>query len=308
MNNNLLRFLCCPRCKSDLKKNKDILLCSTCGSDYRITNGILKMITDVTADLGLSIKKWDEIYRKQLHFHKYNTDYEYFLNTFYKDTYDQLNAAKKIDAITYLEIGCGQFFMGQKLAKNADLVIGIDISPTALKIAKKMLDARKIKNYLLIEADILNMPIKKNSIDLIFGSGVIEHFKDTQAVVNELYRVLKKNGVSFNTVPYLNIGSLTYRQLWGNIPNLPILKQMAEFIHIKLLKSRFMKFGYEYSFTLRTMINIHKLAGFKSIFITQFNIKLMFEYIHINFIKKIMTHLAGNCRLFWPMIKIVAIK
>ena len=92
-------------------------------------------------------------------------------------------------------------------------------------------------------------------------------------------RVLKKEGVSFNTAPYLNIGSLTYRQIWGNIPNFPILKQLAEFIHIKLLKGQHMIFGYEFSFLGSTLKKFHKKAGFEKIYVDKFKVKLAFDFV-----------------------------
>jgi ubiquinone/menaquinone biosynthesis C-methylase UbiE len=171
-----------------------------------------------------------------------------------------------------------------------------------------MFDRRGIKNYLLIQGNILKMPIKSEKIDFIYGGGVIEHFKKTQQSINELYRVLKKNGVSFNTVPYLNLSSLTYRQIWGNIPNFPVLKQIAEFIHIRLLGGRHMIFGYEFSFLGSTLIKLHKKAGFSEIYIDRFRTKLVFVFVHNDFFKKKLLWLADNNRLFWPMVKVVGRK
>ena len=106
----------------------------------------------------------------------------------------------------------------------------------------------------------------------------------------------------------LNIGSLTYRQLWGNIPNFPIIKQLAEFIHIKLLGGKHMRFGYELSFLPITLVNIHKKAGFKKIEVKYFDTKLLFELIPFTAVRNLLIKLAQNSPLFWPMIKVVATK
>ena len=53
-----------------------------------------------------------------------------------------------------------------------------------------------------------------------------------------------------NTVPYLSLGALTYRQLWGNIPAVPGLRQAAELVHLRLLRSRHLRFGYERSYPM----------------------------------------------------------
>ncbi len=310
MNNIYLEYLCCPKCKGNFINQNDFLICNNCNKKYEITkNNIIKIISVVTPDLELSIQKWDKLYKKQLIENSYIKEKNNYLKNYYADTYKQLTEFRKIDKnLIYLEIGCGQMILGQELASKCKLVIGIDICPSALMIAKKMFEKMNINNYLLIQGDILNLPIKSEKIDLIYGGGVIEHFKNTQQSINELHRILKKDGISFNTVPYLNLGSLTYRQIWGNIPNFPVFKQIAELIHIKLLKEKHMIFGYELSFLGSTLKKIHKKAGFKKIYIDKFKVKLSFDFINNKFIKKKCIWLASNSNLFWPMIKVIAKK
>lgn len=307
---NIFNYVCCPICKLDLYKKRKSLICKKCGEKYEIIDAnILRIIPDLTADLELSIQKWDKFYQKQLLSEDYKKSHKNYMDDFYQNTYYQLSEVKRINKnLIYLEIGCGPFFLGQEIARKVKLVIGIDFCLTPLKIAKRMLEEKHIKNYLLIQGDIKDMPLKSNTVSLIYGGGVIEHFVDTQRCVNELYRVLKPGGVSFNAVPYLNIGALTYRQIWGNIPNFPILKQLAEFIHIHLLKGKHMIFGYEFSFLGSTLKEMHKRAGFKHIKIDKFNIKLAFDFIPIKIIRKIFDFIANNNRLFWPMIKVTAQK
>lgn len=307
---NISEYLCCPKCKSDLINQDDFLVCIKCKEKYEIIDdNIIKIFNDITPDIKLSIQKWDKIYQEQIKSGTYIKAKEDYLRDYYGDIFKQTNECKKIDKdLVYLEIGCGKMFFGQEIADKCKLVIGIDFCPSALKIAKKMLDEKGYKNYLLIQGDILNMSIKSEKIDLIYGGGVIEHFKNTQKCINELYRVLRKDGVSFNTVPYLNLGSLTYRQIWGNIPNMPILKQIAEFIHIKLLRGKHMVFGYELSFLSSTLMKLHKKSGFKKVFVDKFKIKLAFDFISTKLLKDVCIWLANNNRLFWPMIKIIGKK
>lgn len=135
---------------------------------------------------------------------------------------------------------------------------------------------------------------------------MIEHFKYTRACLEELYRVLQKGGVSFNTVPCLGLGTL-YRQVCGNIPDFPVLKQLAELIHIRLLGGKHMRFGYELSFSGRTMKALHYGAGFADTRVDKFDVELKFEYVP-RFLARPFTWLANNYRLFWPMVKVVGTK
>ncbi len=302
-----LTYLCCPLCKGQLTCGVTHLTCKGCLRNYPIVDGIPRFFHTTSKDLQLSIQKWDTLYRKHLKIKQYEKEFTEYKAMYFGDTFEQLEEVKKIEGSVYLEIGCGQFSMGQLLAKHCSLVIGIDVSSEALKVAKSMLLKKGIRNYLLIQGDILNMPLVSNSVDFIYGGGVIEHFKNTQQCVNELHRVLRKGGVSFNTVPMLNVGSLTYRQVWGNIPNVPVLRQLAEFIHIRILGSKHMIFGYEFSFLPTTLKKIHIAAGFKKISVDRFRVKLVFEFIP-KVMRGAFIALATKSPLFWPMLKVVAIK
>lgn len=303
-----LQLICCPQCKADLKLDgKNSLFCGSCGTRYPVRQGILILVPDVSNDVQLSCSKWDDEYERELQNREYERKYVEYQSKFYADTYRQISSKKRIDKrTTYLEIGCGEFFFGQNIAKKCGLVIGIDISFKALLIARKMLKKKGIKNYLLIQGDILNIPIRRGSIDLIYGGGVIEHFKDTQNCVNELYCVLRPGGVSFNTVPYLNVGS-AYRQVWGNIPNVPVLREAAEAVHIKLLGGRHMRFGYELSFPASTLRKMHLAAGFRTVEIDKFDVELVMDFVPQS-LRRHVEFLAKNSRHFWPMIKVVATK
>jgi ubiquinone/menaquinone biosynthesis C-methylase UbiE len=303
-----LAYIQCLRCKSALRKDGDQLICTKCAQKYKlIDDKIIQMMSETTPDLELSIKKWDDFYANQINDETYGVEYESYKKMHLDDIIKQLKEVVDYKNKVYLEIGCGPFFLGQNLAKDCALVVGIDFCPSALKIAKKMMDEKGIENYLLIQGDVMNLPFKSDSMDIIYGGGVIEHFKNTQKCINELYRVLKKNGISFNTVPYLNIGSLTYRQVWGNIPNAPILKQIAEFIHIKLLKGRHMIFGYEMSFLTSTLKKVHKLAGFQDVKVEKFDVKMTFDFAP-KFMRKYFIWIAKRSRLFWPMVKVIGKK
>lgn len=308
MTSNYSKYIRCPKCGSDVDIFDAAVVCAACRSKYEIEDGIVKMLAELSDDRELSIEKWDEGYQESLEMGDFAKDFSSYKERFFDDVYKNVASEKTIDKdVVYLEIGCGPFFFGNLIADRVSMIIGIDFSLTALKVAKTLLDERGITNYLLIQSDILNIPIKDESVDLIYGGGVIEHFEDTQKCINELFRVLRAGGVTINTVPYLNIASLTYRQLWGNIPNIPILKQIAEFVHIRLLKKKHMIFGYEMSFLGSTLKNIHRKAGFSKCTIGQFDIDLSFEFAP-RFLKPTLVSLAKNSRLFWPMIKVVGIK
>ena len=96
---------------------------------------------------------------------------------------------------TVLEAGCGT---GQTLPLfcSRHTTIGLDLSPKALSIAHHNCDT-------VIQGDIFHIPLKDGACDLVYNSGVIEHFKEphNKKAVSEMVRVTKKGGFVVIIVP-----------------------------------------------------------------------------------------------------------
>lgn len=254
-------------------------------------------------------KQWDNKYK----FPKISSllkEKERYDNLYLNDTLNQITefwTPKKSDI--YLEIGCGECFLGLELARKYGVtVIGVDYSEQAISQAKILFKKYKIKKYKFLIAQIDKLPIKSNSVNFVYGGGVIEHNSNQVPILKEIFRVLKSTGVSFNTVPKLNIGSLTYRQIWGNIPNIPFIKNIFELIHIKILRSRHMRFGYELSFLPETIKQLHFKSGFKQVIVDDFKVNLVLEYIKNKSLQRALTYLITNTSFLRPMLKVIAIK
>jgi len=82
-----------------------------------------------------------------------------------------------------LELGCGVGSLGSYFGEK---YIGVDISLTALK---------QVSNRNRICADISCLPIKDNSIDMVFSICTLEHIPDPQKVLDECIRILKPGGL-----------------------------------------------------------------------------------------------------------------
>ncbi|MEP5339928.1 MAG: methyltransferase domain-containing protein [Algibacter sp.] len=52
-----------------------------------------------------------------------------------------------------------------------------------------------------VKADICNLPFEANSYDIIFCNHVLEHIPDDTKAMQELYRVLKPNGMAILQIP-----------------------------------------------------------------------------------------------------------
>lgn len=94
-----------------------------------------------------------------------------------------------------LDLGCGNGEVAKCLFKQK-VNYGLDINQTALNSARKK---NIYKNLLLSKAE--KIPLKDNSLDLIFSNCTLEHIKDLDSVLSEAKRVLKNKGFFVFTVP-----------------------------------------------------------------------------------------------------------
>ena len=91
---------------------------------------------------------------------------------------------------TAIDIGCGIGGLTYRLKDYSNLTIGIDLSLDALKLTKKSDN----KKGFFIQADGVRLPIKDNTCDLCTSIHVIEHIKEPELLLKEIYRVISANG------------------------------------------------------------------------------------------------------------------
>lgn len=227
-------------------------------------NGIWTTNITSSNEVKSSRKTWERIY--DYNASKLKKDREDFKKNKLNDHMGYISKAHKFTPSTvYLEIGCGPAYIGEHLMSKYNCgFVGIDFNYQMLVVLKKYLEGKKYKKFILIHADRNKMPLKSNSIDFIYGGGVIEHFKRTDSILKELYRVLKRGGAVFNTVPAFNF--FWPMSMKKNIPSYLVLKQIFEFLHINLLKNRLLDkyHGYELSFGLTQLKKVHEKIGFSS--------------------------------------------
>lgn len=107
-----------------------------------------------------------------------------------------------------LEIGCGIGTDGFEFAKNGAHYVGIDLTPNAIKLSKERFELFNIKGKFRVVNAEDPLPFPDNSFDHIYSFGVIHHSPHPEAIVNEMYRVLRPGG-TFNVMLY-NRSSINY--------------------------------------------------------------------------------------------------
>ncbi len=94
-----------------------------------------------------------------------------------------------------LEVGTGSGFNCRFMAENCGgYVIGADISDGAFTSYHNTQD---LDNILIIQADLMQLPLKHNQFDFVIADGVLHHTPNTQLAVNELFKFVRPGGQFF---------------------------------------------------------------------------------------------------------------
>jgi len=152
------------------------------------------------------------------------------------------------DAKTILDLGCGQG-IAASIIFDKKIDYGLDNDQLGLQQAEKSNLYQK-----LILADAKNIPLPDNSIDLAFSNSVIEHIKELNSVLKEVYRILGQNGVFIFTVPS---DCFKNYSLFSFLKMIPLAKIYGE------LRNK--KFNHHHAYSLQEWTSILKSDGFQEI-------------------------------------------
>lgn len=204
MNIDLVDYLICPLCKKNItlsvkkESNKEIIegtLTCTNNHKFKIINGIPRFVTDTTKDFVVTedafSSKWKK-FNKQFH----NKKWQDFQLKWLIERYDWKSYVNFIKFLKtkkmILEAGSGVGNSAKLLSTNStSTVFAIDASQSIDFAYKKYGD---IKNIHFLQADLRQLPFKKNSFDYVFSDQVLHHTKNTETSFKYLTTFLKKKG------------------------------------------------------------------------------------------------------------------
>lgn len=132
-------------------------------------------------------KNWDKIWKEC----KFISDYNIRLHAFFE------NYISKTMSSFVLEAGCGSGETLKIFDSYNQHCFGLDISDVALEKTKKNSAIN------ITKGDILHLPFQNETFDLVYNSGVIEHFPYPKniMVIKEMKRVVKVGGKIIIIIP-----------------------------------------------------------------------------------------------------------
>lgn len=107
-------------------------------------------------------------------------------------------ASELVQGKTVLDIACGEGYGTRFLAADAAAVTGIDIDASTIKKAQATYQQ---PNLQFKRGSITQIPEAANSFDMVVSFETLEHVADHEAVLRDVKRVLKENGLFIVSTP-----------------------------------------------------------------------------------------------------------
>jgi ubiquinone/menaquinone biosynthesis C-methylase UbiE len=119
-----------------------------------------------------------------------------------------LGNSKKSDLALELGVGTGIYI--DRASKLFSKILAVDGSKKMLIELNKKLDEKKIRNVSTLHSNVLSISeVSNETIDCLYFFGLLEHIVNVDKFVQEIYRVLRKDGIVIGVTP--NADSPWYR-------------------------------------------------------------------------------------------------
>lgn len=209
MKKRIIKLMCCPKCKGDLKlieKEADggevfegMLECGDCGKSCEVTASVPRMIVDLGDRDELS-ESWGFQWAVQAD-GKLETDTYYGekeedeIGNFFK--YLGISPAD-LQGKTILDAGCGCGRLTKALGKYSAEVVGIDIASSIERINDY---CSSEDNVHIMQADIVDIPFRDESFDYVWSKLAVCYTHEPEQAFANLAGLVKPAGKLFVSVP-----------------------------------------------------------------------------------------------------------
>jgi len=154
------------------------------------------------------------------------------------------------DTKVVVDVGCGAGAFSKALDNGKRLIVALDIQ-------KELLREIRGHNIQRVCADAHNLPFRTGSIDCVLSLSLIEHLREPERHVEELYRILMCDGMAIIQLPNL-------QYLFEPHSKWPLLCLLPEQFQSKVFKT----INYPYvnmKVTIKYALNSLYKAGFRII-------------------------------------------
>jgi len=190
VNTSLSKYLNCPKCKSQsLYFNELYVECEKCSNKVNIKDGIPRYVDgEYHSNFGL---QWNKFSTVQLDSVNGSNESENRLLEQSKLSVDEFKNK------TILEVGAGNGRFTEIFLKYGARVISVDFSSAIDANKKNHIQYINDGQFLPLQGDLFNLPLRESSFDMVFCYGVIQHTGNNIKAIAELSKYPKKSGNLF---------------------------------------------------------------------------------------------------------------
>lgn len=180
---DLLSILRCPSCQYAFDSGESGLVCTGCGREIPIVNGVLRFVpsSNYAESFGF---QWTRFAQTQLDRDDWKESEKDFRE---RTAFTPEDLAGKL----VLDVGCGMGRFADVATRWGARVVGVDLSQAAEVAAKNL---SKDRPAIFFQADVFALPFAANSFDYIYSLGVLHHTPDCERAFKMLPPLLKPGG------------------------------------------------------------------------------------------------------------------
>lgn len=191
---NLYSKIRCPECNSEIGlkyRVSENIVCDHCQAKFPIVNSVPILLSKSSREnLNLELKS----HTGQQMIKEYTSK---------KSVFKRIKEFIKVPDLVYNLVDRTRLHKIFTYDENPEkIVLNIGGGPTREDKNVLNLNIDLFENVEVV-ADAHNLPFRSNSIDSVMIAAVLEHVQDPRKVVEEAYRVLKKEGYIYAETPFL---------------------------------------------------------------------------------------------------------
>lgn len=188
--------------------------------------------------------------------HTMHPEYLYYMGDIIKLEYIMSYLEGEERNLKICEVGCGSARLSCFLSDYGYDVVGLDYSKNALKVAKNNFILTNNEGHFIC-GDAENLPFKDDSFDVVMSTGLLEHFKNPQPIIDEMVRALKSGGLFYSDIlPDKFSLTRSLDDFIGRFVRILQKKSIEDFYENRLKKA-----DVERLLQSAGLVNIHVFAG-----------------------------------------------
>lgn len=172
-----LDLVLCPRCRGRLSGSAHAWRCAGCGFEAPVVRGVPRLAGSAYVEsFGRQWNRYDVARPEE--------DAAVFRA---KTGVDPSDLAGQV----VLDAGCGGGRYARLLGEHGARVLGVDLSSSVEKAAALCSDLPKVR---IVQADLLDLPIRDRSLDFAFSIGVMHHGPDPRRAFAQVASKVRPGG------------------------------------------------------------------------------------------------------------------